>query len=66
MKDVLGNATVSRKVFLIGETPKKQTVTLRADGMTLVDGKPFYLKNFSEMTDDSELMEFFENATYFQ
>ena len=42
VKDVLGNATVSRKVFLIGETPKKQTVTLRADGMTLVDGKPFF------------------------
>ncbi|MBQ3097375.1 MAG: hypothetical protein IJC66_04385, partial [Kiritimatiellae bacterium] len=38
VKDVLGNAIVSRKVFLIGESSKKPAVTLRADGMTLVDG----------------------------
>lgn len=42
VRDVIGNAAVSRKVFLIGEAPKPQTVTLRDDGMALVDGKPFF------------------------
>ena len=41
-RDVLGNAAVSRKVFLIGERPSAKEVELRDDGMTLVGGKPFF------------------------
>ena len=42
VKDVLGNAAVARKVFLIGEASKDVEVSLRDDGMVLVKGKPFF------------------------
>lgn len=42
VRDVVGNAAVAEKAFLIGESPKAKRVTLRDDGVTLVDGKPFY------------------------
>lgn len=42
VKDTLGNAEVSEKVFLIGEDPRPRRVALRDDGIALVDGKPFY------------------------
>ena len=41
-KDKTGNATVSHKTFLIGERPKVPDIRLRDDGVTLVDGKPFF------------------------
>ena len=40
--DVLGQTGVAHKVFLVGETPKKPRFALRDDGVTLVDGKPFF------------------------
>ena len=42
VRDLLGNAAVSRKVFLIGEKPSAREVSLRDDGMVLVKGKPFF------------------------
>ena len=42
VRDLLGNAAVSRKVFLIGEPPSAREVSLRDDGMVLVKGKPFF------------------------
>ena len=42
VKDTAGNETVSHKTFLIGEPTKGPQVTLRDDGVTLVDGKPFF------------------------
>ena len=42
VKDTSGNETVSHKTFLIGEPTKGPKVTLRDDGVTLVDGKPFF------------------------
>ena len=41
-EDTLGNVHDSHKVFLIGEAPKTRPVTMRDDGMALVDGKPFF------------------------
>ncbi len=40
--DILGNAAVARKAFLVGERPRRLAVTLRDDGMALVGGKPFF------------------------
>ena len=42
VRDTVGNAEVSEKAFLIGEAPKAKRVTLRDDGVTLIDGAPFY------------------------
>ena len=42
VRDVSGNETVSSKSFLIGECPAGQKVTIRDDGVTLLDGKPFF------------------------
>ena len=42
VKDKSGNATVSHKTFLIGERPKTPDMRLRDDGVTLVNGKPFF------------------------
>ena len=42
VRDLLGNAAVSRKVFLIGEPSPAREVSLRDDGMVLVKGKPFF------------------------
>ena len=41
-KDKFGNATMSRKSFLVGERPKTAVMSLRDDGVTLVGGKPFF------------------------
>ena len=41
-RDVVGNAAVSEKAFLIGEGPKARHVMLRDDGIVLLDGTPFY------------------------
>ena len=40
--DFHGNKAKSRKMFFIGEAPQTPKVSLRDDGMTLVDGKPFF------------------------
>ena len=40
--DGAGNATLSQKAFMIGKSPATPRFTLRDDGMTLVDGKPFF------------------------
>lgn len=40
--DCRGNAVVSHKVFYVGEPPSGPRYTLREDGMTLIDGKPFF------------------------
>ena len=42
-EDVFGNAHDHMKVFLIGEQPKgTPRSTLRDDGVTLIDGRPFF------------------------
>ena len=40
--DKLGNSVVSHKVFLIGEELAPRRVSLRDDGVTLFNGKPFF------------------------
>ena len=40
--DFHGNKAQSTKMFYVGEAPTTPKVTLRDDGMTLVDGKPFF------------------------
>ena len=40
--DTLGHSYTAKKRFFIGEAPKCQRVTLRDDGMALVDGRPFF------------------------
>ena len=43
VKDKAGNATVSHKTFRIGKPAQAPaTMSLRDDGMTLVNGKPFF------------------------
>jgi hypothetical protein len=42
VRDMHGNSAVSRKAFLIGETPRALRIALRDDGMAIVDGKPFF------------------------
>ena len=40
--DIHGNSASHTKVFLIGEDTKVDKITLRDDGMTLINGKPFF------------------------
>lgn len=40
--DTLGNQVVAHKVFRVGETPRQPRVRLRDDGVTLIDGRPFF------------------------
>ena len=40
--DCHGNAMTARRYFFVGEGPDTPKVTLRDDGRTLVDGKPFF------------------------
>ena len=40
--DTKGNVETNRLAFLIGECPRTPKVTLRDDGVTLIDGKPFF------------------------
>ena len=40
--DFHGYRTKSRKAFYVGDAPTTPKVTLRDDGMTLIDGKPFF------------------------
>lgn len=40
--DHYGNAVTSKKCFYIGSPPTTPKITLRDDGMTLIDGKPFF------------------------
>lgn len=40
--DFFGNTVHAKKCFFIGETPQTPKVTLRDDGMTLIDGEPFF------------------------
>lgn len=42
LRDCEGNAALSHKVFLIGETRRNPRVSLRDDGIVLVEGKPFF------------------------
>lgn len=42
VRDRLGNAVVSHKVFLVGEEPKPKKTTLRDDGVMLLEGRPFF------------------------
>ena len=42
VKDKMGNTTISHKAFRIGERPKTPDMRLRDDGVTLVNGKPFF------------------------
>ena len=42
VRDVHGNETVSRKAFLVGEKTPGPVVRLRDDGVTLIDGRPFF------------------------
>ena len=41
-KDKRGCVTDAKKCFFVGDRPQTPLVTLRDDGMTLVDGKPFF------------------------
>ena len=40
--DFHGNKAERTKMFYVGETPTTPKVTLRDDGITLIDGKPFF------------------------
>lgn len=40
--DTLGNSRTNEKRFWIGESPTTDRVTLRDDGITLINGKPFF------------------------
>lgn len=40
--DYYGNAVTSKKCFFIGGAPTTPKITLRDDGMTLIDGEPFF------------------------
>ena len=40
--DFHGYRAKSRKMFYVGDAPSTPKVTLRDDGMTLIDGKPFF------------------------
>lgn len=42
VSDARKNAVTAKKCFFIGSSPKTPKVTLRDDGMTLIDGKPFF------------------------
>ena len=40
--DFHGNRAKSKKMFYVGESPTTPKVSLRDDGVTLIDGKPFF------------------------
>ena len=40
--DFHGNRAKSKKMFFVGDAPTTPKVSLRDDGMTLIDGKPFF------------------------
>ncbi len=40
--DVYGNSYLSTRCFLVGEPSNTPQITLREDGMTLIDGEPFF------------------------
>ena len=42
VSDFHGNKAVSKKMFYIGDAPTTSKISLRDDGMTLIDGKPFF------------------------
>jgi len=42
ISDICKNSVTAIKYFLIGESPHTPPVTLREDGVTLIDGKPFF------------------------
>ena len=42
VRDTAGNSAVSQKAFMIGKPPATPRFTLRDDGITLIDGKPFF------------------------
>ncbi|NMA39335.1 MAG: hypothetical protein GX937_04085 [Lentisphaerae bacterium] len=42
LSDILGNEMSEKQVFYIGKSRTTNLVTMRDDGMTLVDGKPFF------------------------
>jgi hypothetical protein len=42
VSDTAGNVVVSQKAFMIGSRPSTPRITLRDDGMTLIDGKAFF------------------------
>lgn len=42
ISDFYGNPVEAKKCFFIGETPQTPKVTVRDDGMTLIDGQPFF------------------------
>ena len=42
ISDCHGNKAAAKRYFRIGVRPNRRRVTLRDDGMTLVDGKPFF------------------------
>lgn len=42
VSDWCGNACVARKTFFIGDAPTTPCMAVRDDGVTLVDGKPFF------------------------
>ena len=40
--DIIGNRMIETRYILVKKLPTKNIVTLRDDGMTLIDGKPFF------------------------
>mgnify|MGYP003749317655 CR=1 FL=1 len=42
VSDVLGNSVLATRYFLIGDAPTTPNITLREDGVTLIDGEPFF------------------------
>ena len=40
--DIEGNQSIAKRVFSLAKMPKKNVVTLRDDGITLIDGVPFF------------------------
>ena len=40
--DYYNNRNAAKKCFFIGESPKTPKITMRDDGMTLIDGQPFF------------------------
>ena len=40
--NAVGNRTKEKRAFYVGQTPRASVVTLREDGVTLVDGEPFF------------------------
>ena len=42
VSDALGNSVLATRYFLIGEPSETPRITLRDDGVTLIDGEPFF------------------------